>query len=188
MPRLLLIISLIPIVIAFVVRWWFGTRIITTLGHKEAQCNLDKWQNTFGSDLLPPSNREKTVIYAELVRKSALLEWKIRDPKAAKSREAVRNFGMAVPPLSLMCAVMGFFVGSITISVVILIFLIALALASTFAYLSIGQELQALLITSRRLRDARVFPRSDDESAVLNTATALCWKEAAPPIFKLIQK
>ncbi len=187
MLRLFLIIAALPIIATFLLRWWFGIRIISSLGRTQCACNLDKWQDTFGTDHTPPSKNADAIIFAELLHKTALTDWKTREPKAAASREGVRRFGMAVPPLSLMCGLLGFIVGRLPIMAVIVIFLSAIACAAVFSFLSIAPELKALFITSRRLRDARIFPRSDDESAVLRTATALAWKKSAPPIFNLIQ-
>ena len=123
-----------------------------------------------------------------MLRKSALADWNTRNPKAAASREGARRFGMAVPPLSLMVAILAIVVGKIPVAGAIAIFLLAIAISVTISYLSISSELKAILVTARRLRDARVFHRSDDEEAVIKSASALAWKEGAPPVFNLIQK
>jgi hypothetical protein len=186
--RLLILIAALPIVAAFVARWWFGMRILSSEGRRQCSCDLALWEKTFGAENLPPSKSGDARIYAALLRKSALADWSTRDSKAAASREGARRFGMAVPPLSLMVAVLAIFVGKIPITGAIAIFLLAIAFAVIISYLSIAPELNAILKASRRLRESGIFHRRDDEDAVIDAANALVWKEAAPPVFNLIQK
>lgn len=188
MFKLLIIISAFPILAAFLLRWWFGTRVISSTGKHQCTCNLAKWEKSFGKKHLPPSADADARIHAEYLHNAALADWKIREPKAAATREAVRRFGMAVPPLTAMVAILGMLVGRIPFGIVIAVFLLAIALAATFAYLGLAPELRAVAITARRLRDTRIYARRDDEDAVIQAATALAWKQAAPPIFNLIQR
>lgn len=188
MFRLFILLSAIPIVITFAIRWWFGTRIISAKRHQQCSCDLEKWDHAFGSENLPPSKSGDAIIFATALRKSALADWRTREPKAAASREGTRRFGMAVPPLAAMCAILGLIVGRIPAAGAIAIFLGAIAFAAIIAYLGIAPELKAIISTSRRLRETRIFPRRDDEDAVIEAANALAWKEAAPPIFNLIQR
>ncbi|MFD2257675.1 hypothetical protein ACFSSA_13410 [Luteolibacter algae] len=188
MFRLLILLAALPIIIAFVVRWWFGMRILAEKGKLQCKCDIGRWEKAFGSENLPVSQVGDAVIYADFLRKSALVDWGARDPKAATSREGARRFGMAVPPLALMIAILAIIVGKIPIAGAIAIFLLAIAFSVIISYLSIATELKAILITSRRLRDTAVFHRRDDEDAVIEAATALAWKEAAPPVFNLIQR
>lgn len=188
MFRLLIILSAIPIIVTFGIRWWFGLRVISSFGRRECQCDLQKWQHTFGEKNLPVSKNAESIVFAEHLYQSALAEWRERDVKTAASREGTRRFGMAVPPLAAMCALLGMIVGRIPPIYVIAIFLCAIATASILSYLSLAPELRALLITTRRLRDSRIFPRSDDEEAVIQATTALAWKNAAPPVFNLVQR
>ncbi len=127
-------------------------------------------------------------MFAELLRKIALADWRVRDKKAAIAREGTRRFGMAVPPLTAMVAILGIMVGRVTPSYGIAIFLLATALAAIFSYLSIAPEINAILTTARRLRTSGIFHRRDDEDAVIQAAVAISWKEAAPPIFNLLQR
>jgi hypothetical protein len=87
-----------------------------------------------------------------------------------------------------MIAILAIIVGKIPVTGAIAIFLLAIAFSVIISYLSIAPELNAILITSRRLRDTSVFHRRDEEDAVIAAANALAWKEAAPPVFSLIQK
>lgn len=188
MFRLLILLAILPIIVALVARWWYGTRVLSSGGRHQCKCDLEKWRRTFGEENLPVSKEGDARIYAELMRNSALLDWKTREPKAAASREGARKFGMAVPPLSLMIAILAIIVGKIPVSGAIAIFLLAIAFSVFISYISISPELKAIITSARRLRDSRVFHRRDDEEAVINAAAALAWKEAAPPVFNLIQK
>ncbi|WP_411827229.1 hypothetical protein [Luteolibacter sp. AS25] len=188
MIRLLTILAIIPIIAAFVVRWWFGMRLLSGKGRHQCRCDLAKWEKTFGPQNIPPSSNGDALIYATLLRKSSLLDWKTRDPRASASREGARRFGMAVPPLALMVALLAVIVGRLPIIYLLPVFLLAIASAVIISYLSIAPELKAILINSRRLRDSHTFPRREDEEAVIEVANALAWKEAAPPVFNLLQK
>ncbi len=126
-------------------------------------------------------------MFAELLRKSALADWRERDRKLAISREGTRRFGMAVPPLTAMIVILGIVVGRVTPSFGIAIFLLATAFSAVIAYLSIAPEINAILTTARKLRTSGIFHRRDDEDAVIQAAVAIAWKEAAPPIFNLLQ-
>lgn len=185
--RFLILLAALPIVAAFVARWWMGLRVLSSAGRRQCSCDLALWEKAFGADQLPPSKAGDARVFAESLRKAALADWKTREPKAAASREGVRRFGMAVPPLSLMVAIFAVFVMKIGIQMAIAIFLVAIAVAIVFSFLSVAPELNAMLLASRRLRASGTFHRRDDEDAVIAATTALVWKESAPPVFNLIQ-
>ncbi len=188
MFRLLILLAALPIIVALVGRWWFGMRILARVGKRQCTCDIARWSKAFGDEHLPVSKNADARVYAELLRASALKDWQTREPKAAASRAAIRRFGMAVPPLSAMIAILGLIVGRIPAAGAISIFLLAIAFAVIISYLSIAPELKATLISGRRLRDAGIFFRRDDEDAVIEATNALVWKEAAPPVFNLLQK
>lgn len=188
MVRFLILLAALPIVAAFIARWWLGLRVLTSAGRRQCTCDPKLWEKAFGAENPPPSKAGDARIFAEALRKSALTDWKTREPKAAASREGVRRFGMAVPPLSLMVVILGVIVGRVPAVWAIPAFLLAIAVAIIFSYLSIAPELNAMLTASRRLRASGAFHRRDDEDAVIAATTALVWKEAAPPVFNLIQR
>ncbi len=188
MPRFLILLAALPIVAAFVARWWLGMRVLSSAGRRQCSCDLALWEKSFGTENPPPSKSGDARIFAETLRKAALADWRIRDPKAAASREGVRRFGMAVPPLSLMIVILGIIVGRVPAFWAIPVFLLAIAVSVIFSYLSVAPELNAMLTASRRLRNSGIFHRRDDEDAVIAATNALVWKEAAPPVFNLIQK
>lgn len=188
MLRLLILLAALPIIAAFIARWWLGLRVLSSAGRQQCSCDLALWEKTFGAENLPPSNSGDAKIFAATLRKSALTDWKTREPKSAASREGVRRFGMAVPPLSLLIVILGILVGRVPVVWAIPVFLTAIAVAIIFSYLSIAPELNAMLVASRRLRASAVFHRRDEEDAVIAATKALVWKEATPPILNLIQR
>ncbi|MES2981904.1 MAG: hypothetical protein V4727_06295 [Verrucomicrobiota bacterium] len=187
MARLLIFIAVIPIIITLLVRWWLGIRLLKSSAELSCSCDLEKWKHTFGEQHLPVSSPGTQIMFAELLRKSALADWRERDRKLAISREGTRRFGMAVPPLTAMIVILGIVVGRVTPSFGIAIFLLATAFSAVIAYLSIAPEINAILTTARKLRTSGIFHRRDDEDAVIQAAVAIAWKEAAPPIFNLLQ-
>ncbi|MEY3394824.1 MAG: hypothetical protein RL346_1060 [Verrucomicrobiota bacterium] len=188
MPRLLILIAAVPILITFIIRWWNGLRVISSRNGTQCSCDLTKWEYAFGSNNLPASSSGDLIIFAEHFRNIAMAEWRVRDPKTAISREATRRFNAAVPPLTAMVVIMAAFVARIPIAYAIAIFLLSVAFSASVSYLTLATEIKAILTTAKRLRGTPVFPRRDDEEAVIELAIALSWKEAAPPIYHLIQR
>ncbi len=188
MFRFLIILAIVPIILGLGARWWFGIRILSSSAKRQCRCDLEKWNKAFGDKNLPVEKENNATFYARLLRKAALEDWKTSNPKAAASREGARRFGMAVPPLAAMVAILGMIVGRIPFTGVLAIFLTAIAFSVIVTFLSIAPELKAILTTSRRLRATGVFYRRDDEDAVIEATTALAWKESAPPVFNLIQR
>ena len=186
MFRILIFISIIPIIVALIARWWFGMRILAKAGKRHCTCDLGRWESVLGKDTLPLVKQADALVFAEQFRKQALIDWKKRSPKAAASREATRHFGMAVPPFALVIGFLGLIVARIPPLGVLAIFLAATALAVVFSLLGIASELNAMLIASRQLRTNGLFHRRDDEDAVIESATALVWKQAVPPILQLL--
>ncbi len=188
MPSLLILLAALLIIITLVVRWWFGLRLLKSNSELQCTCNLEKWKQTFGEKHLPNSSSGNQIMFAEFLRNAALADWRVRDKKAAIARAGTRRFGMAVPPLTAMIVILGAIVGRPPFKIGIAIFLLATAFSAVIAYLSIATEINALLISARRLRESGIFHRRDEEDAVIQAAVALTWKEAAPPIFNLIQR
>lgn len=188
MWRVLFLISILPIAAALIARWWFGLRILAAHGGRECRCDLDQW--------LPAPDDSSVVHHAEglanefgrQLRIKALAEWRQRDPKAAAAREGARRFGMAVPPLSGIVAVLAVLVAKIPIMGAISILLTATALAAVLGLLSLAPELLAITAAAKKLRETRSFPRREDEDEVIRCAMAHAWKETLPPVFSLLQR
>jgi hypothetical protein len=187
MYRLLLILSLAPLVVALLSRWWFGLRVLAIEGTRACRCDLTRW--------FPPDSGKDGVQRAEAsagdfgrnLREMALADWKQSDPSAASAREGMRRFGMAVPPLSAVVAIFAMVVGKIPLAGVLAILLGATALAAVFGLLTLPAELQAIQRAARKAREQGGFPDADDHATVLRCAVAHAWVAAVPPILNLLQ-
>ncbi len=188
MWRLLLILSILPIVAALIARWWFGLRVLAKQGRRACRCDPGRWQDAFDSAIIPPEGDVPAREFGSNLRRIALVLWAARDPKSAKSREGSRRFGLAVPPLSGLIAIFAFFVAKVPFTGALAIFFAATAIAAIIGLLTLAPELRAIAHTARHLRESRTFRRSDDEEAVIDSAIAHAWTEATPPVLRILQR
>jgi len=187
MWRLLMIFSILPIGAALLLRWWFGTRVLATLGGRPCRCDLIRWDRALGSSQqVGPSQDAPAGEFGHQLRLAALAQWQRDDRKRAAARESSRRFGMAVPPFSAMVAVFAMILAKIPVAGAIAIFIAATALATAFGLLTLGEELRAISRSARALREARAFIRSDDEDAVIQAAIARAWCEALPRVLQML--
>lgn len=188
MWQFLFLISIVPVAAALVARWWFGTRVLAETGTRPCRCDLNVWLPAPEDDAAVHRAEHTAAEFGAQLRQQALAKWKTDDPKSAGSREGTRRFGMAVPPLSALVAVLAAMVARFPIKGALAIFLAATALSAVFGILTLPAELAAIARAAKRARDSKAFPRRDDEEAVIECATALAWKETLPPVLGLIQK
>ncbi len=186
MWHLLFMFSAVPIAVALVLRWWFGIRVLLTDGMRPCHCDLAKWMPPPGDTAVVHRAEESADEFGRQLRLKALAEWREREPRAAESREKSRRFGMAVPPLSGVVAVLALVKGQVIVA--ISLFLGATVLAAVLGQLALIAELSAITQAARRLRETKGFPRRDDEEAVVRCALAHAWKESLPPILAMFQK
>ncbi|MFT3990723.1 MAG: hypothetical protein QM680_04870 [Luteolibacter sp.] len=187
MPRLLFLISVLALAVAFAVRWWYGLRVLATEGERPCRCDLNKWLPAPGDTATIHRSDATAYEFGHQLRLKALAEWAEEMPKAAAAREKSRRFGLAVPPLSILIAVFAVIAVKIHFFAAIVLVLAAIALSAGFAISAVSSELQAITRASKKARDARAFPDHTQENAIIRCAHAHAWREAFPPIFKLIQ-
>ena len=187
MYRLILILAILPLVIALVSRWWFGLRVLATEGTRTCRCDLARWMPAPDDDAAVHRAEKSAAEFGRELRIKALAEWQARDPKAAKAREGTRRFGIAVPPLSGVVAVMGLLVGRIPVIGAFAILLGASALAAAFSLLSLPAELRAIAHSARAMRENKSFPAEIDGLAVIQCAMAHAWDAALPPILRWLR-
>ena len=188
MWRLLFLFSVLPIAAALIARWWFGMRVLANDGVRPCRCDLATWMPLPDDKAVIHRAEESAAEFGRQLRLKALAEWRERDPKAAALREGSRRFGMAVPPLSGVVAVLAVIVARIQIMGGISMLLAATALAAVLGILSMAPELAAITRAARKLREAKSFPRREDEDAIIRCAVAHAWKETLPPILGLLQR
>jgi hypothetical protein len=186
MWRLILFLSIFPTVIAWFCRWWFGLRALKENGVRMCRLDLNKWF-PYPGDAGVHRSEETASTFGFQLRRHALEQWLLDDPKAAASRKGVQRFGLAVPPLSVLIAAFAVLVAKITVLGGFAVVLAAVALACSFSLLAIPKELRALARVVQKLREARSFPRGDDEEAVINCAVAHVWIDSLPPILQWLQ-
>jgi hypothetical protein len=184
----LFLISAVPVGAALLARWWFGTRVLAQLANRPCRCNLTVWLPTPENDAAVHRAEHTAVEFATQLRQQALVKWQMDDPKAAGSRDGTHRFGMAVPPLSALVAVLAAVVARLPIAGALAIFLAATALSSVFGILTLPAELAAIARTAKAARGSKAFPHRDDEEAVIACANALAWKHTLPPVLSLVQK
>lgn len=188
MWRLILIFSVVPIAAAMAARWWFGTKVLLENGGRPCRYDPSRWNPSPDGSPGEPASEQSAFELGRLLRVRAMEEWNQADPKGAKSRASSKRFGMAVPPISGIVAVMAFLVAKVPVMGAISAILAATAVSAALGILSLPPELAAITRSARKLREARGFPRSDDEDAVIRCALAHAWKDTLPPILSLIQK
>ncbi len=188
MYRLLLILAILPLAIALVARWWFGLRVLASGRSRACRCDLTNWMPAPGDDAAIHRAENSAAEFGRELRLKALADWRERDPKAAAAREGTRRFGIAVPPLSGVVAIMGLLVGRVPVIGAAAILLGASALAAVFSLLTLPAELRAIAVSVRAMRENKSFPAEADELAVIECAMAHAWDAALPPILRWLQK
>ena len=188
MWRILFFFSALGIAVSLVARWWFGMRVLETEGKRPCRCDLGNWMPAPDDASVVHRSEESADEFGKQLRLKALAEWREQAPKAAKSRESAKRFGLAVPPLSGIVAIMTVIIAKIPVFGAIAVVLAATALAAVLGLMSIAPELQAITAAARRMRETKSFPRRDDEDAVIQCAIAHAWKETLPPILQMFQR
>jgi hypothetical protein len=188
MYRFLIILAILPLAIALVARWWFGLRVLASGRTRACRCDLTNWMPAPGDDAAVHRAENSAAEFGRDLRLKALADWQARDPKAAKAREGMRRFGIAVPPLSGVIGIMGLLVGRIPVMGAAAILLGASALAAVLSLLTLPAELRAIAASARGMRENRSFPAEADGLAVIRCAMAHAWDAALPPILRWLQK
>lgn len=188
MFRLLLFFSLFPLALTLIASWWFGSRVLASYGKRMCRCDLRLWTPTPGDETSVHRAEDVAATFGNQLRRKALLEWREQDSKSADSRERSRRFGIIVPPLGGVVAVLAVIAGKIPLLGAIAIFIAAVALSAVLGILALPPELTAIARSSKRIRDQRAFPSSDDNEAINRCASAHAWEQALPPLLRMLQK
>lgn len=186
--RLLLIVSLVPIVIALAARWWYGVRVLTAENPRPCRCDLKRWLPSPGDESLVHRADGTAGEFGHQLRLKALAAWQEENPKAAKSRENSRRFGLAVPPLSGIIAIFAVLVAKIPVIGLLVVPLAATAVSAVFGLLSLPSELAAIARYARKTREEKSFPDRDQEDAVIQCAIAHAWDLTLPPILRYLNQ
>ncbi|MEY5019320.1 MAG: hypothetical protein RLZ22_408 [Verrucomicrobiota bacterium] len=188
MLRLLLFFSLFSLALALIARWWFGARVLDSYGKRMCRCDLKLWTPAPHDAASVHRAEASAEEFGNQLRQKALQEWRQTDPKSANAREQSRRFGVAAPPLGGVVAVLAVIAGKIPVLGAFAIFIVAVALSAVLGILALPPELTAIARTSKRIRDQRAFPSSEDSEAIVRCASAHAWEQALPPVLRMLKK
>ena len=189
MFRLILFLSLFPIAIALVARWWFGARVLAARARAPAAAISAAGCPRPAMTALIHRAEESAGEFGRQLRLKALAEWQATDPKAARSRENTRRFGLAVPPLSGVVAVFAVLVGKIPVMGAVTLFCSEPPrLSALLGLLSLPPELAPSPAPPAEPATTKVSRISDDEEAVIRCAIAHAWDAALPPVMRGFHK
>jgi hypothetical protein len=187
MYRLLIIISLLPIIVSMITRWWMGKRLLRSVGIRGCRCDLARWLPPTDGKSIVRRATENAADFGRDLRLMALAAWLTDDPPAAKARANNRRFGAAVPPLATMVAAFALLVGKLPVMGVFAALFAAIAIAAATSLLGLPAELRAIARHASRVRKDKSFPDPDEEQAVIDCAIAHAWDAAAPPVIRWLQ-
>ncbi len=182
------IIFLLPLGLALAARWWFALRVLAADGPIPCRCDLGRWLPAPGDPSVIHRAENAAGNFGLDLRSKALADWKQQDPKAAASREKSRRFGLAVPPLSAIVAIMAVLAAKVPVFGAVIILLGAVVLATVFDILTLPLELNAIARYAAKIREQKCFPNRDEEDAVIRCAIAHAWDQAMPPLLRMFLK
>lgn len=186
MFRILLLLSLPPILVALAARWWFGLRVLAEGCGKKTRADLTEWTPPADGKIIPAE--DTAAAHGARLHTQAMAEWKGEHPSAFTSRESSLRFGLAVPPFAAIIAIFAAIVGKLHVLPAIGVFLLAIALAAIVTLMTLPAELHAITRTADRVRKSGAFPSSVDFSNVCRCAIAHAWLRSVPRILRLIQR
>ncbi|BCU79759.1 hypothetical protein [Luteolibacter sp. LG18] len=186
MPRILFLLAALLIAGAILARGWYGKRILIGYGGRRGRVNVEVWRGVFGEEPKALPAEATAEEHGRALREAALERWHRDDPPAARAREAARRFGLGVPPFTLVAVVFAVMVAKLAIFTGLAVVMAATALATMFGLVSIGSELKAVAVACRIARERHLFPRREDEDAVIACAEAEVWMQALPPILRWV--
>lgn len=187
MWRILIFLSLIPPVLAMILRWWYGTRVLATLGPRVCRADLARWLPEPAETTVARRSDETAHVTGFHLWQYALRDWAKRDPKAAMARQKSKRIGVILPPFMVVIVAFALIVGKIPILGAFAMFFAAIALSALVSYLSLGPELKEVATAANRLRKSGAFKLRDDEDAVVECAMAHAWHQALPPVLRWLQ-
>jgi hypothetical protein len=186
--RLIFLLSMVPIAVVLALRWWHGTRVLAGESARTCRCDLSKWLPPVDDSSVVHRAEGNAVEFGADLRKKAMDAWEVEHPAAFRARYNARRFGMAVPPLSCLIALLAVIAMRIPPIGLVVIPLAATAVAGVLAVMSLPGELAAIARHIAKVGRDRAFPDRDDEASVFRCAVAHAWDLALPPILRWLHK
>lgn len=180
-----MMVSLFPLALGLLLRWWHAARVLAAMGERPCRCDLRRWLPAAGDPAVVHRAESTASEFGRDLRAKAMLAWMADDARAARSREGPRRFGMLVPPLSAVIAILAVVVGKVPAMALFAAPMVATAVAVIFGLLALPAELAVIAKYAAKVRDQRAFPDRDDEDAVIDCALAHAWELAMPPVLRI---
>ncbi|BDS06438.1 hypothetical protein NT6N_14780 [Oceaniferula spumae] len=210
MHRLLLFLSLLPLLVAVILRKFNGDRVLHTIKDKRltisagdlARKMLDsvsqqaveiksparRWVASpdLGQQWLIISPDTATGVSArshgESAMKVGLYLLSLRDPKAIARRAWAIRFGHVFPVFTTVVMVFALVVGRVPALWALAIVMTSLALAACAQIFTLTAERQAAELACVVIEKKRTLPRLSDEEAVVAATKAWAWRSILPGI------
>ena len=187
MWRLLIFLSLIPPILAMALRWWYGTRVLATLGPRVCRADLAKWLPEPEQSGVARRSDETAHVTGFHLWQYALREWERRDPKAAGARRKAKRVAIILPPFMVVIVAFALIVAKLHILGAFALVFGSIAMSALFSFLTLGPELKEVAVAANRLRKTGAFRLRDDEDAVVGCAMAHEWHQSLPPVLRWLQ-
>ena len=208
MHRLLLFLSLLPLLAALVLRKLNADRILklsrdqdlsgdgaslakrmlSSMGHENTDLQIKKreWAGAAAHGegwltLTPNLASGKSVAdHGQVVLRVGLYFLALRDPKSVARRRWALRFGHAFPIFTLVVCVFALLVGKLPVMWVFSIAIASLGIAACAQILTLTTNLQASAMAAIVLEKKRIYPRLSDEELVVASTRAWAWHSIVP--------
>ncbi len=187
MWRLVIFLSIFPPILAMVLRWWYGIRVLATRGPRVCRADLDKWLPEPEKTSVARRSDETAHVIGFHLWQYALRQWAKDDPKAAAARGKAKRIGTVLPPFTVLIVAFALVLGKLPLLGAFALVTGSIALAALFTCLTLPAELKEVARAANRLRKAGAFRLRDDEDAVVECAIAHAWNQSLPPVLRWMQ-
>jgi len=208
MHRLLLFLSLLPLLAALILRKLHadrilkGSRVVALSGegsalaqrmlssmgqeHTELRIKKREWAGAAdsGDGWLSLTSElaagKNGADHGQVALRVGLYFLSLRDPASVARRRWALRFGHAFPIFTLVVCVFGLFVGRLPLLWVMSIVMASLGLAACAQILTVITNIQAAGLASVVLEKKRIYPRLSDEESVIAATRAWAWHSIVP--------
>jgi hypothetical protein len=203
---MILLISLVPTILAIVVRKFFcdrgvrlaGDAATSRTGRELAALLLAKAGLSEKVEVVEKRRAEVKIAPAKLILSKRLAEGKnvialgevallcghalmaVKNPDLLKWRQWAVNFSFAFPIFTLLVLVFAIVAAKLSVTLGLAIAAAALAVASGMSLASVQVEVQGAKMMATIIDESRIFPRLKESEAVAMACKALAYRQAVP--------
>ena len=190
MRRLLLFISIIPILIALVLRKIKADATLRSCSQIALTTTAEEKGEKMLASLnhapipLPPIKGSQTTASAhgQTALRVGIALLSERDPKSIARRRWAQRFGQVFPIFTSIVCIFGFAVAKLPALWALSIIIASLGLATCAQILTLSAEIQAAEIACVLIEKKRIYPRLTEEEAVVKATQAWPWRSLIPGI------